>query len=192
MSIDRRLRNGLQDEASGIDPDTHDALALVQTRAVRETRRTRVFQAAAAVAVAVLVAILLPLGLDRLGGEDRRITPAAPLGLEGTYVVDVVASAETRRAGVAGRWVVTFAPNGLVDLAAPEGVSGISGGSYSVEGEVMRTSSLVDQPGCQASGRALGTYRWSRVDDGVRFAVVSDDCQARVLLFAYQDWERVP
>ena len=192
MSIDRRLRNGLQDQALEIEPDTGDALVAVRTRAVRETRRVRVLQVAVAATVVLAAVFLLPLGLDRVGGENRTITPAAPTGIEGTYVVDVAASAETRREGVAGRWVVTFGPDGLVDLSAPEGVSGVSGGSYSVDGDVMRTSSLVDRPGCQASGRALGTYGWSDVGGAVRFTVVSDDCRARVLLFAGQDWEQWP
>jgi len=87
MSIDRRLRNGLQAGASGIEPETRDALAIVATRAARETRRSRYVQAAAAVAALTLV-LLLPVGLDRLGGEDRRIEAPVllPLGEEHNHV----------------------------------------------------------------------------------------------------------
>lgn len=192
MSIDRRMRQGLQSEASGIDVETMGALAIVQARAVRATRRVRAVQAAAAAMVLAALILLTPLGLARLGGEDRRITPVAPVGLEGAYVVDVATTAQTRRERVEGRWVVTLEPSGVVDLSAPEGVVAIAGGSYRVEDDVVRTSVLVDRPGCQASGRALGIYRWSRVRGGVRFTIVSDDCNARVLLFTNQDWKQLP
>lgn len=124
----------------------------------------------------------------------QRIEPVVqqPSGLEGTYVVDLADSAENRRTRVGGRWVVTFRPDGVMEITAPDTYPHPrTGQAYRVDGDELRTDALVDSAGCQAAGMFVGTYRWARNDTILRFVLVSDSCPARVALFSGQDWEVV-
>lgn len=191
MSIEQRLRDGLQRSVADIDPSPVPALARVEGR-VRRSRRTRarVVAVVAAAATVAIVVLMVPV-VQRLTSE-RTVDPARPAGVEGSYVVEVPDTARLRRASATGRWLVTLAPEGVMRLTPPPTFPGeVGSDSYRVEGDVLRSNVFIDEPGCQASDQPVGTYRWEVSEGGLVFTLVEDTCPARRALFASSTWQRV-
>jgi hypothetical protein len=190
MSIDRRIREGLRNAAEPIEPIVPSALATVERRAGLRQRGVRFAQLTAAAAVLVLIAILTPVLRDH---SDPINSDAGQSALTGTYIVDVADSAVARRDGLTGRWIVTLRRDGVVDLIPPTTYRGdVSGISYRVVGDVLRTDAFIDSPGCQASDDQIGTYHWTRNASSVLFTTVADTCDVRLVLFIDQPWRVAP
>lgn len=196
MSIDQRLRRGLRPAATDPGPDTMAALDRVEQRAGRLARRTKV-GVGALLAAAVVLTIGGTVAVQR---DDRPDTDQLAVDgtsttdqrLEGTYVVDVADSPASLQEGMAGRWVVSLEPNGVLEVRPPPDYSGATLGiAYRVEGDQLRTDALVE-PGCQADSSFVGTYDWALTGDTLSFTVVEDECAARRILFTGQVWERAP
>jgi hypothetical protein len=188
MSIDRRLRAGLVRSADAIRPDVSAARRAVEQRARRRGRIVTVARFAAAAAVAVVAAIVWTAALH---GPPRAGMDVLPAGQPvGAYVVDVPASDLAQRQGMAGRWVVTLRPDGVLHITPPEAFTGNSyGATYQTNGDLLRTNAFISSPGCQLSGDQMGTYRWIRTATELTFTVVADTCDARRLLFGGQAWQ---
>ena len=196
MSVDQRLRTGLQRPGPESDPDTLAALHRVERRVDRRARTIRA-GIGALVAAAVVLVVGATVALQRDDPADRdRLAVDGPTTsarqLEGTYVVDVGDSPEGREEGMVGRWVVTLAPDGALELRPPPDYTGVTlGSAYRVVGERLRTDALVE-PACQADNGFVGTYASALVDDRLAFTLVEDQCVSRRILFTGQQWERLP
>jgi hypothetical protein len=188
MSIDRRLRAGLQHSAEAVRSDVAGALHAVERRARRQRRIVAIARLAATAVVAVVVAIVGTVAVHRLRGEGLNVLPAGPPA--GTYVVDIPSSDLAQRQGMVGRWVVTLRSDGVLNLTPPEAFTGNPyGASYQTDGDLLRTNAFMSSPGCQGTGDPIGTYRWVRTATKLTFTIIADSCNARRLLFGGQAWE---
>jgi hypothetical protein len=198
MSVEHRLRAGLNADAETITPAVEAELATVIARvAVRRRRRWATRAGAAGLAAAAAVALILVVGgRQPAGGPGPAHDPAPDTSvLAGEYVVDVPATAAARRLGMAGRWVVRIGQDGLMDLTPParaELSQPLSGAFVRVEEDRIETNAFIGaMPGCQ-SGDALGSYRWSLQGSVLTFYELGEDCAGRTALFLDAAWERVP
>jgi hypothetical protein len=182
MSIDERLRDGLRLNGAAIPDDTESALDTIWRR---RRRRLRLRVVAASVAV-VGAAAIAPWAVDEFRDQSPVIATSSSSQLVGTWAVDVPAGSGE----ISGRWIVRVRPNGGLVLDPPAGFREqlTPGSTLQVTGSSLRTNALVDYPGCQLPGAAIGRYSWERTGSTVVFRVVSDGCEARQRLFA-APWE---
>jgi hypothetical protein len=194
MSIDRRLREGFRQAADALTPDSLAALHAVERRARRHQRRAVVNQLAAAALAMALVLVGLPWAVGQWQRPDTAAPPAPAPDLAGEYVVDIGESGLARSEGMVGRWIIRLTSDGAIVFVPPDSFQGSrTGMSYQVDGDQIRTNAFVnDLCGAASSADPVGTYRWSRTASMLRFAVATDSCEARRLLFADQPWEEVP
>ncbi len=191
MSLDRRLRDGLQRSSSVVDPDVPESLSIVRRKARRLVVRQRVGQVTfAALAVAALF-LAGPRILDVVRSL-RPVRPASPgpavsTAIAGTYTTEVPAgSSVVRDNHLAGRWTMHLAPNGVVTVTAPPSFTGVlTGVSYQVAGSQLRID-LFLQDIC--GGAPPGAYQWRRAGDSLTFTVVNDSCAARVAVLTSGTW----
>jgi hypothetical protein len=199
MSLDRRLREGLERITAGIDPDIDWRLR----RAMRDARRRVALRRAGAtlaVAAAIIVSVVLgPRALDALGSSSRppaagppAPTVAAPTTLgnqaiAGTYRRTVPAGLpDAQSSHLAGRWRIELRPDGTMAVRAPAAFTGVlSGSQFQVQAETFRTTLFIQD---LCSNLPVPTYRWTRVGDWLRFTPVDDRCRARVALLASGPW----
>lgn len=190
MSIDRRLRTGLQRSSEAIKPNVSAALQAVENRTRRERRTRMIARLAVAAAAVVVVATAGPALVHRLRGWGTDVLPAEPRSPVGTYLVDISMSDIAQREGMVGRWVVTLRPDGVIHITPPDSFAGNPyGASYQTDGDLLRTNAFISSPGCQRSTDQIGTYRWVRTATELSFTIVADNCDARRLLFGDQTWE---
>lgn len=187
MSIDSRLREGLQRSMSAIatDPDQHLEDAHRQGR--KRLLRRRAFTATVIVAGLAVIALVGPamLGALRDQGHEPMATPSS-LPIVGNYVVRVTTTDATRAGapGAAGTWVLKLHGDGVLELAPLRSGDPLGGPSqYQVSGDRFLTTALGS-----ASCQGLGTYTWSRSDSTLTFIVVSDPCALRVAVFSSGPW----
>jgi hypothetical protein len=182
MSIDERLRDGLGRNGAAIPDDTESALDTVWRRRRRALRLRGV---AACVAV-VGVAAMAPWAVGEFRDQGQVVATPNSSQLVGTWAVDV----PTGSSDLSGRWIVKVRPDGALDLDPPAGFREqlTPGSTLEVTGSSLRTNALIDYPGCQLPGAAIGQYSWERSGSTVVFRVVSDGCEARQRLFA-APWE---
>lgn len=193
MEIDERLRIGLRREEALVDDRTDDALDDVLRR-VRRRRSGRWTAAAAVAAVAVAVTVSVLPGLasreDGLPAAPSP-TPSPATALHGTWSVVVEDDPAAQGLGIVGSWEITVRPDGVMEIAAPNGYEHpTSGAAHVTSANRLTTNALVSHPGCQSG--AAGTYEWRRSGTRVLLEVVDDTCLARAALLAGQPWERVP
>jgi hypothetical protein len=187
MSIDRRLRAGLHRSAEVVRPDVSFALQAVERRARRQRRIVAIARFATVAAVAVVAAIVGTVAVHGRPSSGTRVLPAGQPA--GTYVVDIPTSDIAQQQGMAGRWVVTLLPDGVLQITPPDAFTGNPyGASYRLDGDLLRTNAFMSMPGCQLSSNPIGVYRWIRTPTELTFTVVADTCDARRLLFGGQGW----
>lgn len=187
MSIDDRLREGLQRSMSAIDSDAEGHLGDARRRG---HRRHVIRRAAAVVAIAaaILVVVVAAPGLRELMRDQGR-RPAAPPSLapiSGTYTTTISTSDQPGSGGVeaVGTWLLTLDGNGTLDLASlTNGDQGRSITQYQVSGGQFITTALTDTT-CSGTG----LYEWSRTGATLTFSVVSDPCPLRVAIFSAHAW----
>ena len=103
MSIDRRLREGLQASADALTPDPLVALHTVERKARRQRQRILVVRLAAAAAAIALVLVGVPWSVTQLRGPvagSPAATPSDSLLPEGTYRTPELTREQLIAAGV--------------------------------------------------------------------------------------------
>jgi hypothetical protein len=107
MSIDRRLREGLQASADALTPDTLVALRTVEHKARRQRRRILVVRLAVAAAAIALILVGLPWAVTQLRGPSSGSPAATPSAAptdsllpEGTYRTPELTREQLIAAGV--------------------------------------------------------------------------------------------
>jgi hypothetical protein len=192
MSVEDRLRRGLADNAQSIEASTERELTAVLARNRRRTQLRWVGYATTAAVAAVVTVIAFAF----VGQRQPTTPPATPeraTALAGRYVVDVPSSKQAKRLHVAGRWVIVMENDGGLAIVPPAGYTGIvSGASYRIEGDRVRTNSFIDSPGCQRTSDQSGLYEWQEAAGIVEFVAVKDACMARRIIFSGQPWVSVP
>jgi hypothetical protein len=195
MSLDSRLRQGLERSASGATADLVDNLpdALARGR-----RRRRVIFAARATAIAAALVIVSVVG-PRLVGSIRTEQPAGPTpspsgaptdfsAIAGTYTVELTnADASVAANHMAGAWTIQLNPDGSMQLSIPagftrEGQSPI-GNAFTLAANQFRTN-LFYNDFCQS----IGVYRWQLRGTRLTFTPLNEDCTVRQAVFASQPW----
>lgn len=187
MSIDSRLREGLQRSMSTIatDPEEHleHARREGRTRVVIRRAVTSVAVAAALVAVAIVG----PAVIDAVRSQRREpiATPPA-LPIVGNYMVRITAT-DAGAVGVpqaAGTWLLTLQRDGVLELAPlQDGTLGGGSSQYQLAGNDFITTALAS-----TSCQGVGTYTWSRSGSTLAFTVLSDSCALRVAVFSLRPW----
>jgi hypothetical protein len=187
MSIDSRLREGLQRSMSAIatDPDEH----LEDTR--RQGRKRVVIRRAltsvSVAAVVVIAAIIGPAVLGALRGEKREpVSSPSILPIVGDYVVRLT-PADVGGSGApqaAGTWVLKLQGDGVLQLA-PLQNGNLGGGAsqFQLTGSGFITTALAG-----ATCPGVGSYMWSRSGPTLTFFLVTDPCPLRVAIFSSHPW----
>jgi hypothetical protein len=189
MSVDRRLRNELNRDASKIDFDIERSLGTVVVGGRRKIWMRRAGRIVVVAAVVAIVAFAGPAAMDVIRHQHER--PAgprpAPVDIVGTYATtlqptDVRGTAALRLQGL---WQITVRGDGLITVVPPPGarVSTLRS-QYQVEDDRILTTAFANNT---CSG--VGVYRWSRAGSTLRFTLVSDACKLRVMVFTAHPWE---
>jgi hypothetical protein len=187
MSIDSRLREGLQRSMSTITTDPEECLPHTRRQGRRRVIIRRAFTSVAVTAVIVVAAMIAPAVLGALRGERHEpISSPSMLSIVGNYVVRLTPS-DVGGSGVpqsAGTWVLKLQGDGVLQLA-PLRNGNLGGGTsqYQLSGNDFITTALAS-----ASCQGVGTYTWSRSGSAVTFIVVSDSCALRVAVFSSRPW----
>ena len=197
MSIDSRLRQGLERSASGATTDLVDDLPDALRRG---HRRKRVLVAARITTVAAVVAIVAVVG-PRLVSSIRNEQPAAPtptpsLGstdfsaVAGTYTVELSSTDATVAANhMAGTWTIQLGRDGAMRFSVPAGFAreghAPAGGAFTLSGSRFLTG-LFYRGLC--AGNSTAVYRWQLRGTQLTFAPLSEDCGIRRAIFASKPW----
>lgn len=187
MSLDRRVRNGLDRSLSDLTADLDARLVTVERRARRATVRDRV--AGAAIALVVGVSFVgLWSSVSRI---DRGPAPATPNagGLVNVFRTDLSGSGGSlRAAGVDGRWTIVFNGDGSVRWSAPPAsdvVEGLPYDTYQTSGSTFVTD-MFGREVCRGAG--IGTYAWSRTSTSLTLRALDDDCAIRHAILTSEPW----
>jgi hypothetical protein len=194
MSIETRLRRGLERSANGATDDLVDNLpdALVRGR-----RRRRVIVSAKATAIVAGLAVVA-LGGPRLIDAVRTGQPAATpsptvtatdfSAIAGTYTFELSDADGTVAANhMAGTWTIQLKLDGAMELSVPAGFTregqAPAGNAFTLAASQFRTN-LFFSDFCHS----VGVYRWSLRGTRLTFTPLSEDCPVRQAIFASQPW----
>jgi hypothetical protein len=195
MSIDTRLRQGLERSASGATTDLVDDLpdALARGR-----RRKLVLVAVRATTVAAVLAIVTVVG-PRLVSSIRNEQPAVPAptpsigttdfsAIAGTYTVELSNTDATVAANrMAGTWRIELGPDGAISLSIPAGFTregqAPAGNAFTLAASQFRTN-LFYNDFCHS----IGVYRWQLRGTRLTFTPMNEDCAVRRAVFESQQW----
>jgi hypothetical protein len=184
MSIDSRLREGLQRSMSAIDVEDH-----LDDARRRGRRRVVVRRAVAVLAVAAAITTITfasPAVLDILRSQhEQPATKQPPMPITGSYSVKITREEASGLGapGSAGTWLLTLRADGLLELASLKDTNVGGSSQYQLTGSEMLTSALAS-PSCTGVGR----YRWSHSGSTLAFTLVSDPCALRVAIFSTHPW----
>jgi hypothetical protein len=194
MSLDIRLRGGLERSSSAIEePFVDHVLDGVVTRGRRQRRARRIVAATLALAAAAATVVIAPKAVDavRSIGETK---PASPQQLmrqiAGTYSIEVDrADSAVQAFDLAGTWTINLLPTGAMMITPPPAFlrswDQPTGDVFTVAGDTLRTNAL----GRLCTSR-IGTYTWDLRDDRLTLAPVTEDCAARRALLTNTTWVR--
>jgi hypothetical protein len=196
MSIDSRLRQGLERSARGGTPDLVDDLpdALARGR-----RRKRVMIAVRVTSIATVVAIVAVVG-PRLVSSLRTEQPAVPAptppigttdfsAIAGTYTVELTNADSTVAANhMAGTWTIQLGSDGAMQLSLPAGFTREgqtpAGNVFTLAASQFRTN-LFYNDFCHS----VAVYRWQLRGTRLTFTPLSEDCAVRRAVFASHPWD---
>jgi hypothetical protein len=192
MSVERRLRDGLERSAATVDPDVRRRLPEAVSRGKRQRRiRGTVLVLSTILVVAGIGGAAFQLG--RFAGHPPSSSPGAtqmpaPYGaIAGTYTATfAAASSVVRHNGMAGNWTLRLDPNGVLTLLAPKSFRDVpSGSAFKIEGDRLTTDAFVNDPRCSND---VGVYRWQRSAGNLTFTPIAETCALRRTLFSATQW----
>jgi hypothetical protein len=195
MSLDRRLREGVDRLTAGVDPDVERHL---RTSRRSGSRRILVRRAAAVVGGAAAVAILavagprvldMPREAPRPAGRPSP-TPITAESVAGTYTVTVDSGPQAvDEFGLAGEWTFDLRVDGSMGITGPPGLAAsvsLEGYRFEVRDGAFDTNVFVNDlcNEAQGLGAPTGFYRLDVVIGGdLVLDVRADACEARVEIF---------
>lgn len=204
MSLDQRMREGMERASAGVDPDVRERFGVARSRA-RRLRRRQQAMGTLAVAGAVAVAILAgPLAWDAMrdggtgGAAGPVAAPATPFPIPPGSYTTRISRDEARSAGMGadevegfvGSYVFTFAADGsyIWEEATPDPfIKDGGGGTTSFAGDRIRFQDWLHA----GSGDDV-TVRVSVSPEGLSFSEVTAAPAAvepfARALFASQPW----
>ena len=184
MSLDRRLREGVDRLTSDIEPDVERHLRTSRTRARRRIVVRRVGAVAAAVACVALVVIAGPRLLDADETAPRpadRPSPSAitTASIAGSYTVTVhPIPAVVDGVALAGEWTFELRSDGSMSITPPPGLPVAEGYGFEIRDGRFETSAFADDLCSEAPG--VGVYAIERVDHDLALDAQDDPCAARL------------
>ena len=188
MPTEDPIRGRVTRSVRDIDADIDIAFNHVSRRGRRRRRLAFAIESSIVIGLIALAVIAGPGFIDFIR-TDRPAVPSPTLPgslITGTYRATIAPrSGVVTRARMAGRWILGLNADGSIDLVAPPGLEAeTSGVTYRLDGHEFQTNAFPNDL-CPSQP---GTYRWSKTSGRLRFALVSDPCEARVVLFTGQDW----
>ena len=201
MPIERRIRAGSERNAGVLDPDVNRFLDSVVHRTRRRQVIHRSLAAAASVAAVALAIVIGPSVLDGIkdsGGTTigsnptpsvtPSVTPGVPL-VTGRFIRSIPdGTAVVRNNGIAGTWTISADAEGL-RLLAPDSFPGAPvSGPFELQADTLRTAAFSTDI-CE--GLPPGTYSWSTPEGFLVLSVLSDPCDARVVVLSAGTWAEV-
>jgi hypothetical protein len=194
MSLDRRLRDGLERSSSAIEERSVDHVLDRVVGRGRRRRRARRFAAGTLALAAVVAAVVIaPKALDaiRSFGETRPASPQELLRqIAGTYVIEVDRSGGAIESfDMAETWTIGLFRSGEMEITPPPAFlrswDQPTGDVFTLTTDTVRTNALG-----QLCASGIGTYTWVLRDDRLTLAPLSEDCEARKALFTASAWVR--
>jgi hypothetical protein len=192
MSVERRLRDGLQRSAATVNPD---ARLRLPEAIVRGQRRQRVRQMVLALTTVLVVAGIGGAAVELARSAEHppsaspgaNVTSAPYAAIAGTYTSTLAsASKVVENNAMAGTWTLLLEPNGVLTLGAPQPFRDVpSGSAFKIEGDRFITDAFVNDPRCSND---VGVYRWRRSAASLTFVPITDTCAVRRTLFSAGRW----
>jgi hypothetical protein len=195
MSIDRRLRRGLERSSTVVDPDLRATLPAALDRGRRRKRRLLTARATAFIVSLLLVAVVGSQLLDGIRGERPATKtstpppPAAYAAIAGIYTARIEPhSPGLPTESMVGNWSLEMRTDGaLVFSAPPRSAFPTSPASFEVDGARFQTDAF----SASACNGTIGTYTWGLSTIHLRFTKIADTCPIREALFAARQWDRL-
>jgi len=194
MSVERRLREGLEQSASAVQPDMGRRLpeAVVRGRRRRRARRASSILATIAVLAGIGLAIphvtnLVQRSRHPAVSQGPTLTPGPDAVIAGTYTSRLRATSRViRDNGMAGTWTLRLQADRVITVSAPRSFDGeLTAIAFRIQGERFTTNAFVNDPRCSND---VGVYRWQRAGATLVFTPISDTCALRRALFSSQPW----
>jgi len=194
MSVERRLREGLERSASAVQPDVGRRLpeAIARGRRRRRARRASLIVGTVAALAAVGLAVPQVTGfVQRVQhpavNQGPTLAPGPDAVIAGSYTSTLGATSRViRDNGMAGTWTLQLKANGVLTMSAPRSFHGdLVSIAFRVRGDRFTTNAFVNDPRC---ANDVGVYRWQRSDGTLVFTPVSDTCALRRALFSTKPW----
>jgi hypothetical protein len=205
VSLDRRLRSELAEEAAQIDVEVERHLGAVEARANRRPSIGGATLLAVATVIALAIAFRVGPSTPVAGGPSP--SPSVPAGesqapgtsaspsyavIAGTYTASLDPSnpaASTSHLG--GTWTMRLLADGEMLLSPPAtfayGSIAPSGIAFSLVGDRFRTN-LFYNDFCSS----IGTYTWSLQGGRLSFAPIDETCGIRQTLLSTLPWQTQP
>lgn len=194
MSVERRLREGLERSASAVQPDVGRRLPEAITRGRRRRRARRASLIVGTVAALAAIGFAVPQVTSYVQRVQHPAVSPGPVlkrgpdaVIAGSYTSELRATSQViRNNGMAGAWTLRLRANGVVTLVAPRSFHGdLASVAFRVQGDRFTTNALVNDPRCSND---VGVYRWRRAGGTLVFTPVSETCAVRRALFSSQPW----
>jgi hypothetical protein len=194
MSVERRLREGLERSAAVVPPDVGRRLpeAIARGRRRRRARRASLIVGTLAALAAVGFATPQVTGfVERIQhpavNQGPPVAPGPDAVIAGNYTSTLGATSRViRDNGMAGTWTLRLKANGVITMSAPRSFHGdLVSIAFRVRGDRFTTNAFVNDPRCSND---VGVYRWQRVGGTLVFTPVSDTCALRRALFSTKPW----
>jgi len=189
MSLDDRLREGLDGASAAADPDVERSL---NTVLARRRRRVRTRRLGLVVAIAGLAALVIAFGIPisvGLRSEDRAPTAGVAQQLAADYEVTLSESESASvQPSLAGRWRMRLQADGQIALTAPDTFAAERnplGVSFNADDATFRTNIFYND-----FCTSIGTYTWQLAGQQLIFSAVSDACEIRRALLTTKPWTR--
>jgi hypothetical protein len=194
MSIDRRLRQGLERSATVVDPDLRATLPDALNRGRRSKRWLNAARATTFIVSVTLVAVVGSQLLGGIRGErpaTRTPTPSVSPQYEaiaGTYTATIEPHTGLPAGGMVGSWSLELSSDGVLAMAAPPGSTfPISAAFFQLHGYRFQTNAFSSNT-CNGT---IGTYEWGLSGGYLRFTKITDRCPVREAIFAARQWSKL-